>query len=73
MARTSPIRSPAYVLGGGRANARHPARTVLVVGVGIAAALAGATAGTTAVSLFAPIDRGADAATSFGDLTAQEG
>lgn len=42
-------------------------------GIGIAATLAGATAGVTAVALLAPVDMSTDTATSFGDLAAQEG
>ena len=41
-------------------------------GIGIAAALAGATAGVTAVAMFAPIDMSSDGATSFGDIGPQE-
>ncbi|WP_242187146.1 hypothetical protein [Sphingomonas sp. CARO-RG-8B-R24-01] len=38
-------------------------------GVGIAAALAGATAGTAAVAITAPVEATSDSATSFGDVT----
>jgi hypothetical protein len=38
-------------------------------GVGIAAALAGATAGTAAVAIAAPVDAVFDSSTSFGDVS----
>ena len=41
-------------------------------GVGIAAALAGATAGTAAVAIAAPVDAMSDSATSFGDVAGLE-
>ena len=41
-------------------------------GVGIAATLAGATAGIAAVAMLGPIDAPSDAVTSFGDIGAQE-
>ena len=41
-------------------------------GVGIAAALAGATAGTAAVAIVSPIDVASDSATSFGDVGGPE-
>lgn len=41
-------------------------------GVGIAAALAGATAGTAAVAIASPIDALSDSATSFGDVAGPE-
>ncbi len=41
-------------------------------GVGIAAALAGATAGTAAVAIASPIDASSDSATSFGDVAGPE-
>ncbi len=41
-------------------------------GVGIAAALAGATAGTAAVAIASPIDASSDSATSFGDVAGAE-
>lgn len=41
-------------------------------GVGIAAALAGATAGTAAVAIAAPVDAMSDSGTSFGDLVGSE-
>lgn len=40
--------------------------------VGIAATLAGATVGTAAVAMAAPIDPPSDSSTSFGDVGAQE-
>lgn len=40
-------------------------------GVGIAAALAGATAGTAAVAIVSPIDASSDSSTSFGDVGEQ--
>jgi len=41
-------------------------------GVGVAAALAGATAGTAAVAIAAPSDATSDSATSFGDVAGSE-
>ena len=41
-------------------------------GVGIVAALAGATAGTAAVAIASPIDASSDSATSFGDVAGPE-
>ncbi|QBM75975.1 hypothetical protein E2E30_09505 [Sphingomonas sp. AAP5] len=41
-------------------------------GVGIAAALAGATAGTAAVAFVAPPDTPSDSGTSFGDVAGSE-
>lgn len=41
-------------------------------GIGLAAALAGATAGTAAVAFVAPIDAASDGATSFGDIAGSE-
>lgn len=41
-------------------------------GVGIAAALAGATAGTAAVAFAAPVDAASDSTTSFGDVAGPE-
>jgi hypothetical protein len=41
-------------------------------GVGIAAALAGATAGTAAVAITAPVDAASDGGTSFGDVAGSE-
>ncbi len=41
-------------------------------GVGIAAALAGATAGTAAVAIPAPVDATSDSTTSFGDVAGSE-
>ena len=42
-------------------------------GIGIAATLAGATAGTAAVAIVSPVDPPSDSSTSFGDIGAQEG
>lgn len=41
-------------------------------GVGIAAALAGAAAGTAAVAMVPPVDASAGGSTSFGDVGTQE-
>ena len=41
-------------------------------GIGIAAALAGATAGTAAVAIASPIDASSDSSTSFGDVAGSE-
>lgn len=41
-------------------------------GVGIAAALAGATAGTAAVAIATPTDATSDSGTSFGDVAGSE-
>jgi hypothetical protein len=41
-------------------------------GVGVAAALAGATAGTAAVAIVAPVDAVSDSGTSFGDVAGSE-
>jgi len=41
-------------------------------GVGIAAALAGAAAGTAAVATAAPVDATPESSTSFGDIAGQE-
>lgn len=41
-------------------------------GIGLAAALAGATAGTAAVAFATPIDATSDSATSFGDVAGSE-
>lgn len=41
-------------------------------GIGIAAALTGAVAGSAAVAMVAPIETLSDGATSFGDVAAQE-
>lgn len=41
-------------------------------GVGIAAALAGATAGMATVAIAAPIDAASDSGTSFGDVAGSE-
>ena len=41
-------------------------------GVGIAAALAGATAGTAAVAIASPTDTASDNTTSFGDIAGSE-
>ena len=41
-------------------------------GIGIAAALAGATAGTAAVAIASPVDVASDNATSFGDVAGSE-
>ncbi len=41
-------------------------------GIGIAAALAGATAGTAAVAIASPVDVASDNATSFGDVGGSE-
>lgn len=41
-------------------------------GIGVAAALAGATAGVATVAMLAPIDMSSDSATSFGDIGPQE-
>lgn len=41
-------------------------------GVGIAAALAGAAAGTAAVAMVMPVDASPESSTSFGDVTGQE-
>ncbi len=42
-------------------------------GIGIAATLAGATAGTAAVAIVSPLDPPSDSSTSFGDVGGQEG
>ena len=42
-------------------------------GIGIAAALGGAVAGTAAVAMVAPVDATSDGGTSFGDVGPQEG
>jgi hypothetical protein len=42
-------------------------------GLGFAAALAGAVAGTAAVAMVAPLDTTPPGATSFGDITGQDG
>ncbi|MFC3581969.1 hypothetical protein [Sphingomonas hylomeconis] len=61
-----------------RAPDRTPDRTIVRSarlwwsGVGIAATLAGATAGIAAVAMLGPIDAPSDAVTSFGDIGAQE-
>lgn len=41
-------------------------------GIGLAAALAGATAGTAAVAIAAPVDITSDGGTSFGDVAGSE-
>lgn len=41
-------------------------------GVGIAVALAGATAGTAAVAIITPTDAASDSGTSFGDVAGSE-
>ena len=41
-------------------------------GVGVAAALAGATAGMAAVAITSPVDMTSDSATSFGDVAGSE-
>ncbi|WP_239025960.1 hypothetical protein [Sphingomonas paeninsulae] len=44
----------------------------MVVGIGIAAALAGAAAGAVTVALVAPLEATPDGSTSFGDIAGQE-
>lgn len=72
--------SPAALSLRARVIADAPARTRKIAGraklwwsgVGIAAALAGATAGTAAVAFVAPPDTASDSGTSFGDVAGSE-
>ncbi|TPG46521.1 hypothetical protein [Sphingomonas glacialis] len=73
------VASPSLLLRDGViAGAPVPTRKIMTKarlwwsGIGLAAALAGATAGTAAVAFAAPIEAASDSATSFGDVAGSE-